>query len=118
MNTVYTVAFSSGRFLMVYNPKRKGWEMPGGRIEENESVTDAAEREFMEESGYAVDIVSHKAADGCCVCAAVLGDRVKEGEFSSELFSELPNELAFERSEYEGVIEWAQNTVGTCDREN
>ena len=28
-DTIYTIAFKDGLFLMVWNPKRKGWEMPG-----------------------------------------------------------------------------------------
>ena len=32
---------TSGRWLMVYHHER-GWELPGGRIEDSESVEDAA----------------------------------------------------------------------------
>ncbi|MDR0334454.1 MAG: NUDIX domain-containing protein [Methanomassiliicoccaceae archaeon] len=109
MSTVYTVAFLGNEFLMVFNPKRNGWEMPGGKMNDNESVTDAAEREYTEESGYAIDIVSVKEADGCHVCAAILKDKKADGEMRSEMFAELPGNLAFERSEYDGVLEWARS---------
>lgn len=36
--------------LMIYGPKR-GWELPGGQIEEGESIIDGAIREALEESG-------------------------------------------------------------------
>ena len=36
--TAYTVAFGPEGFLMVFNPKRNGWEMPGGHIREGESA--------------------------------------------------------------------------------
>jgi 8-oxo-dGTP diphosphatase len=111
MNTVYAVAFSGPRFLMVYNPKRNGWEMPGGKIRDGESITDAAVRECAEESGYRTDVVAAKEMNGCCVCAAVLGKKVSDGEMVSELFSELPDDLAFERSEYDGVLEWARSVM-------
>ncbi|RCW76816.1 NUDIX hydrolase [Saliterribacillus persicus] len=36
--------------LLIRGPKR-GWEMPGGQVEEGESLSDAAIRETKEESG-------------------------------------------------------------------
>jgi len=111
MRTVYTIAFSGNDMLMVYNPKRNGWEMPGGKIEDNESITEAAAREYIEESGYEVSIVSVMETNGCHVCAAVLGERMNDGELISKLFSSLPDELAFERSEYDYVTEWARAAV-------
>jgi len=111
MNTVYTVAFSGGEFLMVFNPKRNGWEMPGGKIETGESVTDGAKREYLEESGYSIRIVSTKEMNGCHICAAVLGKKTEKGELASKMFERLPDNLAFERSEYDGVLEWARSVI-------
>jgi 8-oxo-dGTP diphosphatase len=112
MTTVYTVAFSGTRFLMVYNPRRKGWEMPGGTVELHEKEEEAAVREYLEESGYGITVISSRIMDDCCVFAASLGPRTSEGEFGSRLFDELPDELAFGRSEYDGVIEWARSVAG------
>jgi len=109
--TVYTVAFAGNEFLMVFNPKRNGWEMPGGKIEAGESVADGAKREYLEESGYSVRIVSAKEMNGCHVCAAVLGKKTINGELVSKMFSELPENLAFERAEYDGVLDWARSAV-------
>jgi len=111
MRTVYTIAFYGNDMLMVYNPKRKGWEMPGGKIEDTESVPEAAVREYVEESGYDVNIISTREINGCHVCAALLGEKVNDGELESKLFSALPDELAFERSEYDHVAEWARAAV-------
>jgi len=111
MNTVYTVAFYDPGFLMVYNQKRKGWEMPGGKIEGGETVECAAEREYLEESGYRIDIISVKKMNGCHVCAALLGERTKEGEMLTKMFEELPDDLAFDREEYDGVLEWARSAL-------
>jgi 8-oxo-dGTP diphosphatase len=36
--------------LLVLSPKR-GWEMPGGQVEEGEALIDALQREIREESG-------------------------------------------------------------------
>lgn len=55
--TAYTVAFGPEGFLMVFNPKRNGWEMPGGHIREGESAQEGARREFLEEAGYGIEIV-------------------------------------------------------------
>ncbi|MCL2142854.1 MAG: NUDIX domain-containing protein [Methanomassiliicoccaceae archaeon] len=111
MMTVYTIAFLGGEFLMVFNPKRNGWEMPGGRTEEGESIIEAAEREFAEEAGYAIDVISTKRIDDCHVCAAYLLGKIGSGEFTAKMFSEVPEDLAFGRSEYNGVLEWARSAV-------
>jgi len=50
-----------GQFLVARRPPGKPlagfYEFPGGRIEANESVTDAARRECREETGLAVETV-------------------------------------------------------------
>ncbi len=42
--------------LLIKGPDR-GWEMPGGQVEEGESIREAAIRETMEESGAEIEIV-------------------------------------------------------------
>lgn len=112
MDTVYTVAFKDGKFLMVFNAERDGWEMPGGKIEEGEDVKDAAEREFLEESGYDIDIVSVRALSHCWVCSAHLKNKSKDSEMESRLFGSLPDKLFFDREEYDEVIPWALEELG------
>lgn len=106
--TAYCVAMKDGRFLMVYNPKRKGWEMPGGKIESGETVEDAAKRECLEESGYDVEIVGRKNIGYCDVCTCILKEKKGECEMESQLFEDLPEELSFSTGEYEDVIAWAR----------
>lgn len=110
-NTVYSAAFRDGMFLMVFNPKRNGWEMPGGHIEPGESPEEAAKREFMEESGYSVDVIERREMWDSWGCVCILGDKVAEGEMISQLFSELPEQLAFERAEYEEILEWCRSVL-------
>lgn len=47
---------SKNEVLLIKGPKR-GWEMPGGQVEEGESLTAAAIRETKEESGIDVEIL-------------------------------------------------------------
>lgn len=109
--TTYCVVLDKKRFLMVYNIKRNGWEMPGGKIETSETVEEAAKRECLEESGYDVDVIAIRDIGYCNVCACVLGDKVSNGEMQSELFDELPDNLAFSTDEYENVISWARSIL-------
>ncbi|ALA50833.1 NUDIX hydrolase [Shouchella clausii] len=45
----------NNHILLVKHPKR-GWELPGGHVEEGESITNALKREVMEESGVEIEI--------------------------------------------------------------
>jgi fibrillarin-like pre-rRNA processing protein len=109
--TAYCVAMKDGRFLMVHNPKRNGWEMPGGRIEQGETVEEAAKRECLEESGYDVTVVAKRNIGYCDVCACILGEKVSGCEMESQLFDELPEDLSFDTDEYEDVIAWARSCL-------
>ena len=111
-SSVYTVAFRDDEFLMVYNPKRRGWEMPGGHIRRGESPEEAAVREFVEEAGYSVKIVKMRNLGHCFVCAAELGDKVSsDEEMEVRMFGSLPDELAFEREEYEDTVPWSRAQI-------
>ncbi len=44
--------------LLIKGPRR-GWEMPGGQVEEGESLSEAAIRETKEESGADIEIVKY-----------------------------------------------------------
>lgn len=46
---------NEGKILMVKSPDR-GWEIPGGQVEEGESLTDALTREIKEESGIDIEV--------------------------------------------------------------
>lgn len=112
MRTSYAIAFDGDRFLMVWHPRRNGWEMPGGHVEDGETSAEAAVREFREEAGYDIEVVEVRDIGYCDVCAAVLKDKVADQcEMKSELFSELPEKLSFDRTEYEDTVPWARSAV-------
>ena len=93
---------------MVWHKRRNGWEMPGGHVEQGETSEQAAEREFLEEAGYEIEIVSTRDIGYCDVCAAILGKKVRDDcEMESALFRELPDQLSFDRDEYEDTVPWA-----------
>jgi fibrillarin-like pre-rRNA processing protein len=109
--TAYVVAMKDGKFLMVHNLRRKGWEMPGGKVEKGETSEEGAQRECLEESGYKTEVMARKNIGYCDVCACRLGEKVAEGEMESKLFEELPDELSFDTDEYDDVISWAKQVL-------
>ncbi|MYL19603.1 NUDIX domain-containing protein [Halobacillus litoralis] len=46
----------TGKFVLIQGPKR-GWEIPGGQVEEGESLTAAAVREAEEECGLKIEVI-------------------------------------------------------------
>ena len=115
-DTIYTIAFKDGLFLMVWNPKRKGWEMPGGHVKTGETRIEGAKREFEEESGWTVDIKEVRDLGHCRVCAGILGDRISaDHEMIVRLFAELPDELSFPRDEYMDTVPWAKGVIDDAD---
>lgn len=52
------VLWYAGRCLMVFDRWKQEWELPGGRLEEGESVSVAAWRELHEETGQRPDVLT------------------------------------------------------------
>lgn len=51
-----TVVFNDQREILLIKGPKRGWEMPGGQVEEGESLKEAAIREAKEESGIDIEI--------------------------------------------------------------
>ena len=49
-----------GRILLLFNPNRQQWEIPGGGIEDEEHPDDAARREVFEETSQIIHMLQHK----------------------------------------------------------
>ena len=52
-----TVVINEKKELLLIKGPKRGWEMPGGQVEEGESLKDAAVRETKEESGIDIEVV-------------------------------------------------------------
>ena len=114
---VYVIAFRGDEFVMVRHVAR-AWEMPGGRLEEDESYEDAARREFLEETG----MVLREIVGEIPVCRSegkvlvgLVGSRVSMS-LSPEIaevdtFSSLPRHLSFPAVEYEDMLARARAIV-------
>ncbi|WP_042150281.1 NUDIX hydrolase [Paucisalibacillus sp. EB02] len=51
-----TIVLNDKNEILLIKGPRRGWEMPGGQVEEGESLKDAAIRETKEESGIDIEI--------------------------------------------------------------
>ena len=51
------IRHSDGKILLIRGPRR-GWEFPGGQVEEGENLIEALRREIQEESGVTASIGS------------------------------------------------------------
>ena len=49
------ISHSNGKVLLIRGPRR-GWEFPGGQVEEGENLIEAFQREIQEESGVTASI--------------------------------------------------------------
>jgi 8-oxo-dGTP diphosphatase len=52
-----TIVLNDKREILLIKGPRRGWEMPGGQVEEGESLSDAAIRETKEETGIEIEII-------------------------------------------------------------
>ncbi|MDH3364402.1 MAG: NUDIX domain-containing protein [Thermoplasmata archaeon] len=117
---VYAVAFDGDGFVMVRH-RRRGWEMPGGHVEEGEAPRDAAIREFEEETGMGFDIVKQIDLGEGTVFAGVVRNATRSSPLPEEItevktFRELPGGLSFPLVEYERVLAMARDAVESFKR--
>ncbi|AXI09955.1 NUDIX domain-containing protein [Oceanobacillus sp. 143] len=57
MVSAATIVLNEKKEILLIEGPLRGWEMPGGQVEEGESLKDAAIRETKEESGIDVEII-------------------------------------------------------------
>lgn len=56
-----------GRILCVWNSRYGGWTLPGGKVEEGETIEEAQERELLEETGLQTDVAHPMYSDETCI---------------------------------------------------
>jgi 8-oxo-dGTP pyrophosphatase MutT (NUDIX family) len=56
--TVYLI--KEKKVLLIFHPKFHKWLPPGGHIEPNESPTEAARREVLEETGFTIEFIKQE----------------------------------------------------------
>ena len=100
---VVCVSKYKGKFVFSYNMKRKGWEIPGGHIEEGETWHEAVKREMYEETDATkIDvkpIAVHKISTYglLCYCEILeMNELPKEYEMSKIMLTDtLPENLTY-----------------------
>ncbi len=100
------------QFMMVRHRER-GWELPGGKVEDHEGPVHCALREFREETGHLLGhpafVMKMEKDNGTCfVFQGTLGDPAKgkdEDEAIEEMawFTTLPEPLAFPDDPYDEI---------------
>jgi 8-oxo-dGTP diphosphatase len=121
---VVALVYQGDKFIMGWNNLRRGWELPGGRVEDGESPLEAVMREVYEESGATITTARRigslkwkKIETGDIFTGAVF---VAEAQEMDELpqdseimkinfFVEIPDQLSFscDRVFYDDMLEWA-----------
>lgn len=110
--TVIVATRGDGEFLMVRHRER-GWELPGGSLEDNEGPVHCALREFREETGHLLAepkfVLKMQKENGTCyVFRGSLGAKAQgrnENEAVQEMqwCSTLPEQLAFPDDPYDEI---------------
>lgn len=103
VNVVYCLLYNkeSKKILMVYNHDTQGWSMPGGAVEEGETLEQATIREVYEETNLLVKIKDIVAVNEC-----VFQDKQEHAiffTFSGEVISGI---ISIKNPEEISKIEW------------
>ena len=118
---VVCVSKYKDKYVFSYNEKRKGWEIPGGHIEEGETWKEAAKREMYEETGATkikvipVSVYKISTFGLLCYCEIEKMDDLPKYEMSKIMLSDkLPDNLSFPESHtlyFETVIEYLNKKI-------
>ena len=110
-----------GKWIFCKNKDRKAWELPGGRREPNEAISDTAERELFEETGAITfditplcvySVKQESETFGMLFFAQVTElDDLPESEIEEiAFFQDNPSDLAFPLLQPQ-LINWVKNRL-------
>jgi 8-oxo-dGTP diphosphatase len=83
---------NEGKILLILGPRR-GWEQPGGNVEEGESIRDAVIREVKEETGIDIEVTKfcgiyqnlRSGTISTCWLARAIGGEIRTSNESLEV---------------------------------
>ena len=121
---VVCVSEYKGKFVFSYNKKRKGWEIPGGHIEDGETWEEAAKREMYEETGAtkieieSVCVYKINSYALLCFCKIIEMEEIsKEYEMEKVMLCDnLPQNLTFPEA-YTLYFDIVKRYIDNKDRE-
>ncbi len=102
------VLIKDGNIALMHVTNKNYYKLPGGGLEENESIEEGFKREILEETGYKCELMS---IDGACPVAIEYLDKLKIFHISYVLFAKTvgePVEIAHTDDEISDgfVLEW------------
>lgn len=119
------ITFYNKRYVMTYHPKRRGWEFPSGKREENETIYECAKRETFEETGAILSeiiplgyylVKTNESVFKTAIFMANV-DKFESKPYWSEtnlvkLFDELPQNISYKDDVYKIIVEYIKKMDG------
>ncbi|PEA52502.1 ADP-ribose pyrophosphatase [Bacillus pseudomycoides] len=81
-----TVVFNGKNEILLLKSPKRGWEIPGGQVEEGEAIPIGAIREAKEETGIDIEIVKYCGAYqnvSQCICTHLFLGKPIGGQFTT-----------------------------------
>ena len=97
-----------GRTLLVFNRRKRHWELPGGGMDPGETARACAVRELGEESGMACDSGALRFFGGMAVVVGATAGRDARLEYGGIFLAEADRDPRFTPTDEIAAITWCQ----------
>lgn len=91
--TASAVVLNQENRIQLLNGPKRGWEIPGGRVEEGESLTSAVIRETKEDTGIEIEIIKlcgiFQNVKGSVCSNLFLGAQLSQAEIGRQALTQL-----------------------------